>query len=224
MGQKVHPIGFRLGLNQRHKSEWFHSVKAYPELVYDDYKIRQFIFEYYTTIKRERKFHPNAEMNKVRITRNRQKDISLFIYTNNPDPFFTQLTQKNNTPGPKTMCAFRKKLQKITPFPIIHIQLKPAPKVSALSKAISIATQLEQRKPFRPIMRSTLRKIKSENVAGAKIQISGRLNGAEMARSEITRYGQVPLHTLRTRIDYCKHEAHTIYGIIGIKIWIVNAS
>jgi small subunit ribosomal protein S3 len=73
-------------------------------------------------------------------------------------------------------------------------------------------------------MRSTLRKIKSENVAGAKIQISGRLNGAEMARSEITRYGQVPLHTLRTRIDYCKHEAHTIYGIIGIKIWIVNAS
>ena len=97
------------------------------------------------------------------------------------------------------------------------------PNVDALLLADVIATQLEQRVAFRRAMRDVLQRIQDENINGIKIQISGRLNGAEMARSEWTRDGRVPLQTLRADIDYALREANTIYGILGIKIWLFTS-
>jgi small subunit ribosomal protein S3 len=203
MGQKVHPIAFRLGLNQRHQSEWFQSASNYSNLVFEDQKIRNALLKKYTK---------EAGISKIRITRNFQKNISLTIYAFSHEKFYDK--------GTKQLNSLRKFLKRLTRFQILNITLEPTKRTDARLIAMLIAQQIEKRKPFRRAIKMALASLVKDEVEGAKIQISGRLNGAEMARTEILRVGRVPLHTLRAKIDYCVHEAHTIYGILGIKVWV----
>ena len=203
MGQKVHPVAFRLGLNQRHQSEWFQSTSTYSDLVFEDQKIRNGLLKKYTK---------EAGISKIRIIRDFQKNISVTIYAFSHEKFYDD--------GTKQLNKLRTFLKRLTRFQILSITLEPTESTDAKLIAMSIAQQIEKRKPFRRAIKNALDSLMKNQVEGAKIQISGRLNGAEMARTEILRAGRVPLHTLRAKIDYCVHEAHTIYGILGIKVWV----
>ena len=202
MGQKVHPIGFRLGLNQRHQSEWFHSLRNFPSLLLEEKIIRDGLAKQYK----------EAGIEKVRITRDHQQHISLNIYA----LWHEKLLDDSNN----ELQTLRTFVQGVIKSPLVSITLEPTDTTHARLVAMSIAAEVEQRKPFRRAMKNALKDLMSKNVDGAKIQISGRLNGAEIARSESIRAGRVPLHTLRAKIDYCTYEAHTIYGILGIKVWL----
>ena len=234
MGQKVHPIAFRLGLNQRHQSEWFQPAHIYSELIVEDQKIRQALLQKYTQKSMlkdpELKNFADPYILKIRIVRDIEKNVSLTIYALNHDVFFDKETRE--------LTQLYKFVQKLTKFKVTSIILKPAantiidPKsqLNSISTsnakliAILIAEQIEKRQPFRRVMKLALSLIMKQGIAGAKIQVSGRLNGAEMARTEEVRGGRVPLHTLRAKIDYGTHEAHTLAGLIGIKVWIFNAN
>lgn len=234
MGQKVHPIAFRLGLNQRHQSEWFQPAHIYSELIVEDQKIRQALLQKYTQKSMlkdpELKNFADPYILKIRIVRDIEKNVSLTIYALNHDVFFDKETRE--------LTQLYKFVQKLTKFKVTSIILKPAantiidPKsqLNSISTsnakliAILIAEQIEKRQPFRRVMKLALSLIMKQGIAGAKIQVSGRLNGAEMARTEEVRGGRVPLHTLGAKIDYDTHEAHTLAGLIGIKVWIFNAN
>lgn len=230
MGQKVHPIAFRLGLTHKHQSEWFQPHYQYSDLIYEDQLIRQELFKKYS--KKAILKNPNLKkfsdpcIFKIGIVRDIKNNISLRIYAYNHAIFFD--------PGTNNLSGLRSFVNGLTKFRVLNIVLKVAEdtcinRKSRLYKIASsdarlisrlIAKQLEKREPFRRTMKSALAAITLQGVKGAKIQLSGRLNGAEMARTEEIRKGQVPLHTLRAKIDYCSHEAHTLAGIVGIKVWI----
>jgi small subunit ribosomal protein S3 len=204
MGQKVHPIAFRLGLNQRHQSEWFQSSKKYPEIIFEDQKIRDMLIQTYK----------NAGISKIRITRDYQKNLNITIYALVHKTFFDSESKTQQFDKIKTQ------IQQLTKYKVLKLSLEIAEKTDAKLVAMVIAQDIEKRKPFRRAMKNALANLAYKKVEGARIQISGRLNGAEMARTEGVRIGRVPLHTLRAKIDYCTYEAHTIYGTLGIKVWV----
>lgn len=205
MGQKIHPIGFRLGITQEHRSRWFADAKRYPELLQEDHTIRQVV---------EKKL-ANAGISQVRIER-KADQIDLEIHTARPGVVVGR--------GGQGIEELRSKLQEALGGSNrqIRINVIEVARVDADAGLIAeyIAQQLERRVSFRRVVRQAIQRAQRAEVQGIKVQVSGRLNGAEIARTEWTREGRVPLHTLRADIDYAYRTAKTIYGILGVKVWI----
>jgi small subunit ribosomal protein S3 len=204
VGQKIHPIGFRLGITQEHRSRWYADTKRYPELLQEDRKIRLYVD----------KTLSNAGISRVRIER-KADQIDLEIHTARPGVVVGR--------GGSGIESLRTGLQDILGGNRqIRINVIEVARVDADAALIAeyIAQQLERRVSFRRVVRQAIQRAQRADVQGIKVQVSGRLNGAEIARSEWTREGRVPLHTLRADIDYAYRTAQTIYGILGVKVWI----
>jgi small subunit ribosomal protein S3 len=206
MGQKTHPLGFRLGITQEHKSNWYANLNQYSNVLEEDDKIRTFI----NTIAK------SNSISNVRINRNGLNDqIQLNVETGKPG-----ILVGDRGTGLERMLTNIKKLLPENRQVTINVFEVEKVDLNASLLADLVAEQLEKRIAFRRAIREALQRAQKQNVNGIKIQVSGRLNGAEMARSEWIREGRVPLQTLRADIDYATQEAKTIYGILGIKVWL----
>ena len=206
MGQKTHPLGFRLGITQEHKSIWYANFNEYANLLEEDEQIRRYLNTLTKT----------ASISDVKINRNGLGDqIQLNIETGRPGALVGE-----NGLGLESLLKNIKKL--VGTNRQISINVIEIKKVNLNASLIGdlVVKQLEERVAFRRAIREALQAAQEENVKGIKIQVSGRLNGAEMARTEWIREGRVPLQTLRADIDYCKKEANTIYGVLGVKVWL----
>jgi small subunit ribosomal protein S3 len=209
MGQKTHPLGFRLGITQEHKSKWYANFNQYANILQEDDKIRTYL----NTISQA-----NSIAN-VRINRNGLNDqIQLNIETGKPGILVGDMGAglENLLKNIKKLLPQSRQLT-INVFEVEKVDL------NASLLADLVADQLEKRIAFRRAIREALQRAQKQNVNGIKIQVSGRLNGAEIARSEWIREGKVPLQTLRADIDYATQEANTIYGILGIKVWLFKS-
>ena len=209
MGQKTHPLGFRLGITQEHKSTWYANLNQYASVLEEDDKIRTYI----NTISKAN------NISNVKICRNGLNDqIQLNIETGKPGILVGDLGR-----GLETLLNNVKKLLPSTRQ--VTIKVFEVEKVDLDAKLLAqlVAEQLEKRVAFRRAIREALQRAQKQNVNGIKIQVSGRLNGAEIARSEWIREGRVPLQTLRADIDYATQEANTIYGVLGIKVWLFKS-
>ena len=209
MGQKTHPLGFRLGIVQEHKSVWYANFNQYASILEEDDKIRTYI----NTISRAN------YISKVKIYRNVLQDhIQLTIETGKPGILVDDMGNglKNLLKNLKKLLPAGRQLTiKVSEIEFVDLEAKLL--------ADLVAEQLEKRIAFRRATRTVLQRAQRQNVNGIKIQVSGRLNGAEIARSEWVREGRVPLQTLRADIDYATTEANTIYGVLGIKIWLFKS-
>ena len=206
MGQKTHPLGFRLGITQEHKSIWYANFNEYANLLEEDERIRSYLNTLTKT----------ASISDVKINRNGLGDqVQLNIETGRPGALVGE-----NGLGLENLLKNIKKL--VSSNRQISINVIEIKKVNLNASLIGdlVVKQLEERVAFRRAIREALQAAQEENVKGIKIQVSGRLNGAEMARTEWIREGRVPLQTLRADIDYCKKEANTIYGVLGVKVWL----
>ncbi len=209
MGQKTHPLGFRLGIIQNHKSSWYANFNQYSNVLKEDDEIRTYI----KTISKAN------SISNVQINRNGlNNQIQLNIETGKPGILVGNLgasleTLLNNI---KKLLPSDRQLT-INVFEVEKVDLN----ASLLADLVS--EQLEKRIAFRRAIREALQRAQKQNVNGIKIQVSGRLNGAEIARSEWIREGRVPLQTLRADIDYATREANTIYGVLGIKVWLFKS-
>ncbi|MGK7877757.1 MAG: 30S ribosomal protein S3 [Xenococcaceae cyanobacterium] len=204
MGQKIHPIGFRLGITKEHQSRWYADAKRYPELLQEDYQIRQHV----------EKNLSNAGISDIRIQR-KADQIDLEIHTARPGVVVGR--------GGSGIESLRTGLQNtLGDNRQIRINVIEISRVDADAALIAeyIVQQLERRVSFRRVVRQAIQRAQRAEVKGIKVQVSGRLNGAEIARTEWTREGRVPLHTLRADIDYAYRTAKTIYGILGVKVWV----
>lgn len=209
MGQKTHPLGFRLGITQEHKSTWYFNFNQYANVLEEDHKIRTYISSI-------------AKVNNVsnlQILRNGLNDqIQLKIETGKPGILVGDLGTG--------LEILLKNIKKILPASRqVTIKVFEVEKVDLDARLLAdlVAEQLEKRIAFRRAIREALQRAQKQNVNGIKIQVSGRLNGAEIARSEWIREGRVPLQTLRADIDYGTTEANTIYGVLGIKVWLFKS-
>lgn len=209
MGQKIHPVGFRLGITQEHQSRWFADPDRYPELLQEDHKLRKYIEQ-----KLGRYAQNNAGISEVRIER-KADQIDLEVRTARPGVVVGR--------GGQGIEALRTGLQDLLGgHRQIRINVVEVQKVDADAYLIAeyIAQQLERRVSFRRVVRQAIQRAQRAGIQGIKVQVGGRLNGAEIARTEWTREGRVPLHTLRADIDYSYCTAKTVYGILGIKVWV----
>ena len=209
MGQKTHPLGFRLGITQDHKSTWYANFNQYATVLKEDDKIRTYL----DTISKVN------SISNVRINRNGLNDqIQLNIETGKPGILVGDLGAglENLLTNIKKMLPSNRQVT-INVFEVEKVDL------DASLLADLVVEQLEKRVAFRRAIREALQRAQKQNVKGIKIQVSGRLNGAEIARSEWIREGRVPLQTLRADIDYATKEANTIYGVLGIKVWLFKS-
>ena len=204
MGQKVNPISFRLSVRKNWESRWFASKKTFPQYVKEDYDIRKFLHKHLKY----------AAVPKISIERAGQR-IRVKVFTARPG---IVIGRKGSE-----LDKFKADIQKIAGKDVLlDIQEIKKPDVVAALVAGGVALQLERRISFRRAMKKAVQTTMSMGAEGIRIQCSGRLGGAEIARTEMQRAGRVPLHTLRENIDYGFVEARTIYGLIGIKCWICN--
>ncbi len=201
MGQKVHPIGFRLGIIKTWDSRWY-AEREFPQFVVEDKKIRRFI--------KERLYH--AGISKIEIERAANK-ARIRIHTARPGI----VIGKKGVEIEKLKKELERSINRQTFIDIIEVK---RPELDAQLVAENIALQLERRVAFRRAMKRAVATTLKFGAEGIKVECSGRLGGAEMARTEWYREGRVPLHTLRADIDYGFAEAKTIYGVIGVKVWI----
>jgi len=202
MGQKVNPIGFRLSVRRDWESRWYANKKNYSVFLAEDHKIRTFL-------KKKLRY---ASVPRVFIERASGR-IRVKVFTARPGIVIGRKGQE--------LDKIKSELAKIVGKEIIlDIQEIKKPDLVANLVAQSVALQLERRISFRRAMKKAVQTTMSLGADGIKIQCSGRLGGAEIARTEMQRQGRVPLHTLRENIDYGSVEANTIYGIIGVKCWI----
>jgi len=209
VGQKTHPLGFRLGITQEHRSTWYANFKQYANLLKEDDKIRTYL----------EKLTKTASISNIQINRNGLSDqIQLNIETGRPGALVGEngLGIEALLKNIKTFLPANRQLT----INIIEVE-----KVNLNASLIAdlVVKQLEERIAFRRAIREALQSAHEDNVSGIKIQVSGRLNGAEIARSEWIREGRVPLQTLRADIDYSAKEANTIYGVLGIKVWLFKS-
>jgi small subunit ribosomal protein S3 len=207
MGKKISPKIFRISITKAWPSKWFASGVDYAKNVQQDVSIRGFI------IKELRE----AGVDRVEIERNVKK-ISISVYTAKPG-----LIIGRGGKGADDLKAkiHRKFLKNYKPGDInFNIYEFDRPNLSSQINVQAMAIELEKRMPFRRVMKQAMNRIERAGALGVKIIISGRLNGSEIARSEMLTSGKVPLHTLRADIDYAKGEANTTYGVLGIKTWI----
>ena len=206
MGQKTHPLGFRLGITQDHKSTWYANFNQYANVLKEDNMIRTYIDTISTV----------NSISNVKIDRNGLNDqIQLNIETGKPGILVGDLGS-----GLENLLNKVKKILPASRQLTINVLEVEKVDLDATLLADLVAEQLEKRVAFKRAMREALQRAQKQNVKGIKIQVSGRLNGAEIARSEWVREGRVPLQTLRADIDYATKEANTIYGVLGIKIWL----
>lgn len=206
MGQKTHPLGFRLGFTQEHKSTWYTSLNQYANLLKEDDIIRTYLD----------KIAKSASISNVKINRNSLNDqIHLIIETGRPGALVG-----NDGLGIETLLKDIKKFLPINRQLTINVVEVDRVNLNASLIGDLVVKQLEERIAFRRAIREAMQIAQEDQVSGIKIQVSGRLNGAEIARSEWSREGRVPLQTLRAQIDYSVKEANTIYGVLGIKIWL----
>lgn len=230
MGQKVHPVGFRLGYTKEHLSCWYADKKHYPDLLQEDYEIRKYID--YTTcqhidkrikVTTEKEYAKNKEdrlnlskagIAEIKIER-KADQIEISIHTSRPGVVVGK--------GGKGIEKLREGLEKLLNNQRqVRVNVIEVANVDANAALMAefICSQLEKRVSFRRVVRQALQRAEKAELPGIKIQVSGRLNGAEIARTEWIREGRVPLHTLRANIDYSYRTASTIYGILGVKVWI----
>ena len=202
MGQKVHPTGIRLGIVKDHTSVWFADKKHYAEYLLNDLEVRQYL----------RKRLADASVGRIEIARPAQT-ARVTIHTARPGIVIGKKGEDVE--------ALRQELSKRMGVPV-HITIEEIrkPDMDARLVAQNVAQQLERRVMFRRAMKRVVQNAMRQGAEGIKVQVGGRLGGAEIARSEWYREGRVPLHTLRADIDYATYEAHTTYGVIGVKVWI----
>jgi small subunit ribosomal protein S3 len=245
VGQKTHPKGFRLVTTQDHLSKWYSNKLVYPSLIEEDFLIRSKadeLFKEFLSISK-------IEINRISQDIDQKEYVNITIHALFPrakdmyrkvTKYFTETTDGSN---PKTVSLLNNSkgtLKRFTSLLLkrnirnlirllqirtnknyfIAIKFIKNPFEDATLIAKFIADQLEKRIPFRRAVKQTIKKVQLTSLKGVKVQVSGRLNGIEIARSEWKRDGKVPLHTLRANIDYTHHEAETLYGIIGIKVWL----
>ncbi|MCR6572240.1 30S ribosomal protein S3 [Campylobacter insulaenigrae] len=202
MGQKVNPIGLRLGINRNWESRWFPTKASVAENIGEDYKIRTFL---------KRKLY-YAGISQILVERTAKK-LRVTVVAARPGII---IGKKGSD-----VDVLRKDLQNLIGKEVnINIKEERKAGASAQLAAESVATQLEKRIAFRRAMKKVIQGAQKAGAKGIKVSVSGRLGGAEMARTEWYLEGRVPLHTLRAKIDYGFAEAHTTYGNIGIKVWI----
>src|SRR5947209_16636611 len=202
MGQKIHPTGFRLALNKNWASRWYANNKNFPGMLLEDVKVRDFL--------KEKLGH--AAVGKVVIERP-AKNARITIYSARPGVVIGKKGEDIE--------GLRTALQRLMGVPVhVNIEEIRKPELDAQLIADSITGQLEKRVMFRRAMKRAMQNAMRLGAQGIKITSSGRLNGAEIARTEWYREGRVPLHTLRADIDYGFSEAKTTYGVIGVKVWV----
>ena len=206
MGQKTHPLGFRLGITQEHRSSWYANFDQYANLLQEDDQIRTYL----------NKLSRTASISNIQINRNGLNDqIQINIETGRPGVLVGE-----NGSGIKALLSNIKKLLPKNRQLTINIVEVEKVNLNASLIADLVVEQLEDRVAFRRAIREALKCAQDNEVNGIKVQVSGRLNGAEMARTEWIREGRVPLQTLRADIDYATKEANTIYGVLGVKVWL----
>ncbi|WP_416306354.1 30S ribosomal protein S3 [Neptunicella sp. SCSIO 80796] len=202
MGQKVHPTGIRLGISKPWTSTWYANTKEYADNLFNDHQVRKFL-------SKELK---SASVSKIVIERP-AKSIRVTIHTARPGVVIGKKGEDVE--------KLRKHVSNLAGVPAqINISEVRKPELDGQLVADSIASQLERRVMFRRAMKRAVQNAMRIGAQGIKVEVSGRLGGAEIARSEWYREGRVPLHTFRADIDYATSEANTTYGIIGVKVWI----
>jgi small subunit ribosomal protein S3 len=202
MGQKVHPIGMRLGIVKEHTSTWYADKKTYAEYLLNDLEIRDYL--------RERLVQ--ASISRIDIERPAQT-ARVTIHTARPGIVIGKKGEDVE--------KLRRELTSRMGVPVhVNVEEIRKPELDALLCAQNVAQQLERRVQFRRAMRRVIQNTIRLGAKGIKVRVAGRLGGAEIARAEVYHEGRVPLHTLRADIDYATAEAATTYGIIGIKVWI----
>lgn len=202
MGQKTSPIGFRLAVNKNWRSVWFANKKEFGDLLEEDRQIREFLSKRPACLGSSR-FTIKRMSGKVEVT----------IFTARPGLVIGKKGAEIE--------ILKKDLKKMTGKEIwVEVEEIKRPDLDAKLVADGIAKQIERRIPFRRILKKSMQASMDAGAAGVKVQISGRLNGAEIARTEWYKEGRIPLHTLRADIDYATGRAETTYGSIGVKVWI----
>jgi small subunit ribosomal protein S3 len=201
MGQKVHPLGFRLGITRTWDSKWY-AGKDYQRFLHEDLRIRKYL--------KEKLFH--AGISRITIERAANK-AKVFVHAAKPGIIIGKRAAG--------LDALRADLQKLTTTEIF-LNIIEVRKVETESQLVAenIAAQLEKRVSFRRALKKAITQARKAGAQGVKVMCAGRLGGAEMSRTEWYREGRVPLHTLRADIDYGAAIAHTTYGVIGVKVWI----
>ncbi len=203
MGQKVSPIGLRVGINRDWKSRWY-ADKEYATLLHGDIKIREFLQKYYK----------RASVSAIEIARDKKR-VRITIHTAKPG----MVIGREGAIKDEAIKQLSKMVDKGVNVYLNIVEIKK-PDLDAKLVARSIADQLENRVSFRRAQKMAMQRVMKAGAKGVKTLVSGRLGGAEMARSEGYSEGKVPLHTIRADIDYALEEAHTTYGRLGVKIWI----
>jgi small subunit ribosomal protein S3 len=202
MGQKIHPTGFRLSVSRNWTSRWYANSTDFAKMLQEDVEVRSYL----------KKKLKNASVSKVIIERP-AKNAKITIYSSRPGVVIGKKGEDIE--------VLRKELQKRMGVPVhVNIEEIRKPEVDAQLIADSITQQLEKRIMFRRAMKRAMQSAMRLGAQGIKIMSAGRLNGAEIARTEWYREGRVPLHTLKADIDYATSEAETTYGIIGVKVWV----
>ena len=270
MGQKIHPLGFRIGITQQHRAQWFAKPKEYSKYIQEDQLIRDFLQQQLSGVAPVGSITNSAAVNKAVAGKAKTSliggdaGLSKTLLSRRADRLLVEVhvaqpklvtgeagaRLKELTSGiqkiQEAQAKYRESLEyrgtllassrgdvkgtaesNSSPEPTavsFHVVQIAQPATDATLLAQKVAQQLEKRVAFRRIMKQTIQQAREAGVEGIKIQISGRLNGAEIARREWAREGRVPLHTLRADIDYCAYPAQTIYGLLGIKIWIYKNS
>ncbi len=202
MGQKVHPVGMRLGIVKDHTSVWYADKKVYADYLINDLEVRDYL----------RKRLAQASVSRIEIERPAQT-ARISIHTARPGIVIGKKGEDVD--------RLRRELTEMMGMPVhVNIEEIRKPELDAQLAAENVAQQLERRVQFRRAMRRVIQNAMRLGAEGIKIRVAGRLGGAEIARAEVYKEGRVPLHTLRADIDYATAEAQTTYGIIGIKVWI----
>jgi small subunit ribosomal protein S3 len=212
VGQKTHPTGFRIGVNKTHNSTWFAHYGVYGDVLKEDYEIRKFFEKKFESI------YSKAGITKLEIQR-KVNQLELTVHAARPKAITLDNDKDNFVINLKN--SLKSLVNESKQVRIKVLQVARSENESSLV-ARSIGDQLEKRVAFRKAIRQTTQMLQKSGVKGFKIQVSGRLNGAEIARAEWAREGRVPLQTLRADISYATHRANTIYGVLGIKVWIFN--
>lgn len=209
MGQKVHPIGFRVGISRPWESQWFSADrKTYTTRLHEDLKIRDFVKQRYK----------DAGISSVVIECESSNNVKVIIHSNKPGLVYGRRSNKEQYKGISQLTAELEKLtsSKVQPY-ILEVRKAD---IDSQLVAENIAQQLEKRISYRRAMKKAIQQAMRNGAQGIKIMCSGRLGGADMSRKEWFHEGQVPLHTLRANIDYGFALSHTTYGVIGVKVWI----
>ena len=202
MGQKVNPVGFRLGISREHNSTWYAEKGKYQELLLNDFAVREFL----------KKELDSSFVSKIEIERP-SESAKVSIHTSRPGMIIGKKGEDID--------KLRNKLTSIMGVPVsLNIKEIRKPDLDAQLVAANISVQLEKRAMFRRVIKRAAQNCTRQGALGVKVRVAGRLGGAEIARAEWHKEGRVPLQTLKADIDYGVAEANTTYGIIGVKVWI----